>query len=233
MSYRSLSAFALTAAALAGCGGDDPVFVDASVDATRSDATSCEGLDLGACRAAGCVVDLCPTCTCEQQYRGCLPAGTAPAACPDLACPIALDCCRASGDCDDNGASCQQPGEETCGGQCNPEPDSCDEDRECQVAGGGPLWICEPLPCACEAGAKVCTEGCDADGDCDEGETCNRGNSRCEPIACGPSTECPPDFDCVGGGCQRRACTSDAACDGFCVDGHCFGELGVCQLPRP
>ena len=217
------------------CGGDDPVFTDAAVDAAAVvDATTCAGLELGDCRrAAGCVADLCPSCGCDQQYRGCLTAGTEPAACPALGCPTA-ECCRVGGDCE-GGATCASPGEQVCGGACNPQEGECTADRDCQT-GGGPLFVCDPIPCACNAGARSCQPGCLVDEDCDEGQTCEAASGRCHASACStadPVVPCPADFDCVAGACQRRACADDLPCDGFCVEQLCRGGLGECRPLAP
>lgn len=224
---------AAIAVALAACGDRDEAFVDAATDAASVvDAASCDGLLQGECRRTpGCVADLCPGCACAMIYRGCLAEGTQPVACPDLGCPGA-SCCHANADCAEG--SCVAPGEQVCGGACNPQEDECSSDRDCQT-GVGPLFICEPVPCACNGGARACTAGCLMNEDCGAGEMCMPQTGRCEPLGCGtdPVAPCPPDFDCVDEKCRRTACTDDLPCDGFCVDQLCQGSLGVCQLPPP
>jgi hypothetical protein len=179
---RSIVVASMLVAGIAACGGGDETFVDAAIDAAGGidGATSCAGLELGACRrTAGCVADLCPGCLCDEIYRGCLDEGTQPAACPELGCPAAA-CCRADDQCQQG--SCVGPGEEVCGGACNPQENECSGDRDCQLAqGGGALFICEPVRCACNGGAMACVEGCFEAEDCDVGETCDRTTFRCVP----------------------------------------------------
>lgn len=215
---------------LSACGDDPQVFVDAGVDA----APACGGLELATCRrTAGCAADVCPACGCDLSYRGCLPAGQAPAACPDLACP-SQECCRQASDCELGG--CLSPGEQVCGGACNPQPSECTTDRDCQPmpTGVGAVLVCDPVPCPCTGSPGRCVAGCTIDDDCGLGQTCDAPSGRCRARTCTAAAPCPPDFDCVGGGCQRRTCTSDVACDHFCVEGVCRGDgLGSCQLPQP
>ncbi len=222
------------AGALTACGSDEAVFVDArAVDAAQLDGAACAGLDLAACRTtAGCVADLCPGCACDLSYRGCLGVGVVPAACPELGCPT-QECCRAPGDC--GTGSCVAPGTPTCGGACNPQPDECDVDGDCQPtnSGVGAVLICQPVPCACSGGTSACVPGCTTTDDCGEGETCDPARGRCERIRCPAGEECPLDFECNDALCVRRGCTTDVDCDSFCVDGACHGSLGVCQVPAP
>ncbi len=218
---------------LAGCGSESPVFTDAGRDAPQGDAVACGGLDLADCRRTeGCIADVCPSCNCDLSYRGCLAADTEPAACPDLACP-SQRCCRSGADC--AGELCVNPDEFRCGGACNPQPGNCAVDADCNAdrAGAGGPAICEPIRCACSGAPRACVPGCITSDDCDQGQTCTVATGRCQPTACSAAAPCPLDFDCTAGACQRRSCTSDVACDGYCVEGLCRGGLGECQLPQP
>ncbi len=217
---------------LAGCGSDESGGRDAAIDAARIDAAACGGLDLATCRRTpGCAADLCPACGCDLSYRGCLHADEVPAGCPALGCP-SLDCCRGASDC--TAGSCLQPGEQACGGACNPHPNDCTRDDDCRVAAGGAaVLVCDPVPCSCNGGANACVPGCVTSADCDEGQTCTPATGRCAATACGPAAPCPLDFDCATGACHRRTCTTDVDCDGFCVDGACHGALGACHEPVP
>ena len=225
--------FAITVT-LVGCGDDEQLFHDAGLDASSGDAAAaCAGLELGDCRRAiGCAADLCEGCVCGMTYRGCLVVGQVPAACPVLGCPSA-ECCHDSSDC--NAGSCVNPDEQTCGGACNPEPGTCQNDHDCQAppAGVAGVQVCDPIPCSCNGGARHCVSGCVTTDDCSEGQTCTPATGRCTASVCSAAAPCPLDFDCVVGGCQRRTCVDDLACDRFCVEGACREGLGVCQLPPP
>jgi hypothetical protein len=81
---------------------------------------------------------------------------------------------------------------------------------------------------------------CATDGfTCPEGFTCTGtvGNG-CAAVSCvGGAYKCPVNTDCKAGSsslhlCERRPCTSDAACDcGACIQGHCEDHLWVCSYP--
>ncbi|HVV87607.1 MAG TPA: hypothetical protein VHE35_31415 [Kofleriaceae bacterium] len=216
-----------------GCGSDELLYLDGGVDAAHGDgspldASACAGLDLATCRrTAGCTPNLCPGCGCSVGYLGCLSPGEPPAQCPALGCDSG-ECCRDSSMC--QAGTCASPGEIVCGGACNPEEDTCARDADCQTTAGGVggVPVCEPIPCSCN-GAHHCVPGCASDENCDQGETCTPATGRCAPSACDAATPCPPDFDCTGGACLRRACADDLVCDHFCVDGACRDTLGDCQ----
>jgi hypothetical protein len=216
-----------------GTATDDARIVDASlVDGNPGDAAVvCAGRDSLSCRAtAGCVAAYCPGCNCDPGYAGCIAASDPPPLCPIIECPFVATCCEANGDCTAVGGTCQSPGEPGGCGICNPTPSQCTTDSDCQgtaqVVGVGVL-ICQPVACACTA-ASSCVPGCTGDPDCGLGETCDLIGGRCHPRACSGTAPCPPDFDCGVNGCVRRTCTSDATCDGFCVEGVCRDQLGQC-----
>lgn len=209
-----------------GTSIDSGVDVDAAVDA----AVICAGLDALSCRAAaGCVADFCDSCTCTPTYAGCRDAADPMAQCPILDCPTP-SCCHDDGDC--TNISCVTPDDPPTCGICQPVTSQCATDQQCQslAAGIGAVPICEPIPCACSP-ANQCVPGCAVDADCDEAETCDVARGRCGAQACSVATPCPANFDCTAGSCARRSCTTDATCDGFCVEGACRAGLGVCTPP--
>lgn len=102
---------------------------------------------------------------------------------------------------------------------------TCTSDTDC--AAEGAAAICTPAPCAC-GDVPSCQQGCTSDATCGAGETCGP-THRCAPEACTSTSDCPEDFTCNGAACQRIACTDDAACSGYCVDGLCFETPGTCS----
>lgn len=115
--------------------------------------------------------------------------------------------CRDS--CAGAGEVCVAPDGFLCG-FCRDEPDECSVTGRClrdQVCAPSRKQVC---PCD-GTPAMVCSRVCRGDIDCPAGERCG-GDGRC----------------------RRPACTVDADCDeGACVLGHCYDELGTCQLPPP
>jgi hypothetical protein len=108
----------------------------------------------------------------------------------------------------------------------------CNVDNDCAEAGPESL-ICENYICPSGMG-RSCFAGC-TDAQC--GPTDQTGlvcaaNHRCQAKSCQQPTDCPTNFDCNAGFCQRRACTSDAMCQGYCVNKKCANALGTCELPR-
>jgi hypothetical protein len=136
-------------------------------------------------------------------------------------------CCESQGDC--AGGFCTPP-ETTpsCGGACNQMQGNCVVDKDCGSGGG--VMVCDPIPCSC-FGGSLCVPAC-TDGSCDDGFACDPQMHRCAPKSCLHASECGTDFIC-NMTCQRRPCSSDAQCDGYCVTGTCFAKAGECQLPVP
>jgi hypothetical protein len=108
------------------------------------------------------------------------------------------------------------------------DPGDCTTDAECAARGAG--MICEPLACSC-IDSRACVPGCTDDTVCAEGTHCDLAAARCVPTPCPTGTECPTNFACGGGTCARTTCTTDAACDGYCVLGACYSSAGECRLP--
>lgn len=196
-------------------------------DARPDAGALCSGLSLAQCRQAnGCTPDLCFACSCTPSFEQCRSLSDPPFHCPEYDCPQP-PCCLGDSDCTMTGATCAPPGTDYPCGICDPDPGNCTSDQDC-----GTGDICEPVPCTC-SGASHCVPGCTQPADCGVGTTCSGGDHpRCAPSACGgPSAPCPPDFDCDGGACARRPCTSDLECDHFCVQDQCYDSFGVCQMP--
>ncbi len=138
--------------------------------------------------------------------------------------------CRSSADCMESGASCYAPGESIPCGACYNPPNPCTMDAEC--AAQDPLTICDRPQCTC--GDSECMPGCTSDAACKPEEFCSPGH-RCLPDPCAADADCPANFGCDAQAlsCARKACSSDAACSGFCVNGQCHPLAGICALPPP
>lgn len=139
--------------------------------------------------------------------------------------------CRSDADCNGPGSFyCAPPGASVGCGIC-PSPGifpSCSSDADCNPDGG--TEICE-APCGGVCPNKTCAPGCVNDTPCAEGTHCGA-THRCEALSCSSSAGCPLNFDCSDSHCQRRACQSDATCQGYCVTGYCYGQMGECTQPR-
>ena len=193
-------------------------------------ASECHGLSLGDCRlTAGCVPDRCAGCGCDLAYRGCLGAGETPAMCPALGCPSGI-CCSSELACAPSTGTCEPPGASFGCGACNTDPGNCTVDADCKPQGA--TMVCDPIACSC-GGHLACVLGCVGDAGCGEGQTCDLASARCIARACTGDAGCPSNFRCPAHTCVRMTCTEDVECDGYCVDGSCFAELGSCQLPVP
>jgi hypothetical protein len=92
--------------------------------------------------------------------------------------------------------------------------------------------VCDVGPCG-----LACIPSCKPAG-CPTGEVCGA-NLHCQPQPCDVvEIRCPPYFICApgqpGAQCLRQSCSSDPDCTGgFCVDGACYGALGMCTYPPP
>ncbi|MEZ4438691.1 MAG: hypothetical protein R3B72_06360 [Polyangiaceae bacterium] len=143
---------------------------------------------------------------------------------------LPLGRCRGDGDCADASQLCLGPTESIGCGACEAPPDDpCLDDAECKTLGAH--FICAPQVCACDpGGGNACTPGCSDDSACPEGHVCGVDN-RCEPKPCQGDGDCPVNFACGTDDqvCLRIKCTTDAACDGYCVEGFCAVEAGICS----
>lgn len=135
-----------------------------------------------------------------------------------------------------NGALCLSPGASIGCGMCM-QPDmegvpTCTDDASCQAT--DPTAICVPstiADCLCSP-AMLCKPGCTSDASCAEGETCGA-DMHCSAKSCAADMDCPINFACAAGSCERKACSANAECDGFCVNERCHSAVGSCTYPPP
>jgi hypothetical protein len=131
--------------------------------------------------------------------------------------------CRTQTDCPQGQALwCIAPHAHLCGGPACPLLPRCDSDESCRADAGSNM-VCDDTPCC---GGPTCIRGCDSAADCLDGQRCT-GTHHCVPIPCG---SCPMHFVCgESGACERQPCNIDEDCGtGYCVDGACYDELGMC-----
>lgn len=142
--------------------------------------------------------------------------------------------CRSSDDCQPPQDLCLAPGEHPpCPICINDVDNPCTTDADCAAL--GETYICEEIgagscPAPCNEPLSECRGGCADDEDCDTGETC--AEHHCIATPCGDDLECPLHFSCIPAqqSCQRRSCSQDGDCgNGFCVEGECYEDLGVCS----
>jgi hypothetical protein len=76
---------------------------------------------------------------------------------------------------------------------------------------------------------------CSTDADCraDGGmNVCSRDecgmNIRCVSPQCSSDGECGANTTCQDTLCKPKPCTDDGACSGYCVNGQCSSDLGIC-----
>ncbi len=203
--------------------------------------TSCEGFGWQVCNAAGTAWS---ACGCAMDYGPGGGFGSSSSSVGGTGGGVATSTvsgggaagggsaagqCRTMSDCTGTMSSeeCVPPGGfPGCGICFNPMP-ACTADADC--ASQGPDSICALPLCSC-MGLMACVAGCTSSAACAVGETC-ASSHHCEPTACASDGDCPTNFGCTSSQCQRKTCTSDAACAGYCVEGSCYDALGTCTLP--
>jgi hypothetical protein len=96
----------------------------------------------------------------------------------------------------------------------------------------GEHFICAQVPCPCTPDETECQAGCIDDTSCGAEWLACGADHRCAPKPCTANGDCPLHFECGSDAtCRRMPCTSDSMCDGYCVLGGCYSELGVCSEP--
>lgn len=143
---------------------------------------------------------------------------------------LAAGQCRDDADCPGASEYCVPPGTAAGCGICFTPETPCTSDDECTSAGAH--YVCEVPPCSCDGTTKECRPGCQSEADCPAPQICGT-DHRCAGLPCDPTSPCPANFVCsnLTSTCERRACTSDVECQGFCVLAQCYDELGTCELP--
>jgi hypothetical protein len=102
----------------------------------------------------------------------------------------------------------------------------CQSDIDCADAGAG--FICTARgQCSCYVN-PYCVAGCTGSSQCDEGQVCTA--YRCVAAPCETVTDCPNNFICSGS-CSRKTCAKDADCNGYCLGGECYDNIGQCVPP--
>ena len=139
---------------------------------------------------------------------------------PEWACTTELAC-------EDPGAMCIGPEEQLCG-ICFEVDNPCVNDGQCDM---GMVCAEEPHPCAC-TGERDCIAPCIAGDPCGSGKQCDAGG-HCVAQPCSQDADCPSNFSCTGGACERVTCKASSECDDYCVKGSCFAIPGNCGYPPP
>ncbi len=149
-----------------------------------------------------------------------------------LTCHATSDC-RAGQVCAWPGVSLGCPGSRACdlrgadGAALDPKGiPGCLGDTECAEAGAGSICVA-PDPCSCYVN-PICVVGCANSAQCDAGEICSA--HRCVATPCQTAGDCPNNFVCSGS-CARKTCTTDANCNGYCLGGACYDQIGHCTYP--
>jgi hypothetical protein len=206
---------------------------DGSVIHHDGGGAACSTLDERSCYArTDCIVDRCPTCTCETAFVGCRAPDEMAHVCPGLGCDPPGCCSASTGGCL-NGEICLPPGAPLCGGPsiCGGPP-MCGSDSDC--AAHDAIYVCDASGCCPDM--KICVLGCTDDSQCDVGMVCTT-DHHCIQRPCNGSDDCPHDFHCDGsnGSCWRNSCMSDSDCGdkSFCVGSSCYESQGTCIIPPP
>ena len=98
---------------------------------------------------------------------------------------------------------------------------SCNADIDCQT-------MSDNAVCESTSGIRRCLPSCNDSARCEDHQICEN-NGHCENKACDNDSDCPVNFACLSASCQRRFCSTDDACDGYCVLGSCYDVPGSCS----
>lgn len=115
---------------------------------------------------------------------------------------------------------------------CAQDSDCPAERPYCQGSYGVSSCVACRTTADCQSGVcsnGACTPACGPSQPCGSALQCSA-ELRCEALSCQSDAACPANFACTGGHCARRACTSDAVCEGNCLSGACYDSLGTCYL---
>ena len=144
-------------------------------------------------------------------------------------CTLDADCqASAGGKCIKSISGCPQCESRNCQyppPPCTKSPDSCGTGNVCQDNGSCALRLCSdgfacPPEMPCKVGAPA------ADGHGCQPMPCNQG------WVCGSNERCTTPGNPVNHGCTPLTCKTDQECDcGFCVEGQCRTNLGMCSSP--
>jgi hypothetical protein len=125
-----------------------------------------------------------------------------------------------------------------CGARLPPE-NPCAVDSDCaRIGDAAPSvpMVCGPGgPCDCSQLGKSgsCIPACQTDSECGAQEACQSGHCVVKP--CTSDADCPSggDYACFSGLCSAKGCAADTDCHGgYCVNGACSQQAGVCvQVP--
>lgn len=202
----------------------EPGGVCPAIACDESACGSCQKLDEKSCGTVdGCTAAYCYNeCALTSEYMGCYGPSEGQPPCPIYDC---IPGCRLDQDCS-AGTFCLAPGESYCGDVCEVPAETCNGDFDCDGD-----QICEQVECSCGMTIKACKDGCTSDDQCGVGRECEQ--KRCRAKTCTTTTQCPSQFECGKQGdrtaCKRRPCSADPGCkNGFCVEGACYDELGMC-----
>lgn len=217
----------LTLATLAGCF-HLPALSDAGAASCSDGGTGPLGICASCEDACNASTDCDASLSCLRGANGCLSCSPeivdAGPTCQSAPCRMDSDCCGP-------GQGCIAPGEILCGGPaCPPPTNECGPQNPCGV---GQQCVNEDACCTGANASFHCVTACTA-ASCSAGEVCNA-DAGCVPALCTEGFKCPADATCnpdAGDehGCVLTSCAGDPDCPGgFCVDGSCQSQLGVCQ----
>jgi hypothetical protein len=114
---------------------------------------------------------------------------------------------------------------------CQTDTDCPGAKPHCSSASGTATCVACQTETDCAQGVcynGACAPGCGPAQSCPSLQECGV-DQRCRPLSCANKAACPPNTDCGGGHCGRRACSADSQCDqGACVNGICYETRGTC-----